>query len=226
MSGKLYGVGIGPGDPELLTLKAYRILKEADIIAFPGEIPEETVAFDIIGKIVDLSGKQLLGLSFPMTKNKEELEKEHDKGAAVIESYLKQDKTIAFPTLGDPCVYSTYFYIHKRIIEREYEAEIIPGITSFCAAAAMINESLAETDRQLHIIPSAYGIEEALKLPGTKVLMKACGKYKEVYRQAKESGQDVWCIQNLGMKNERILFDADEEEIENSYYTLFIVKER
>lgn len=226
MSGKIYGVGIGPGDPELLTLKAYRILKEADIIAFPGEIPEKTVAYEIIGKIVDLSAKQLLGLSFPMTKNKEELEKEHDKGAAVIESYLKHGKTIAFPTLGDPCVYSTYFYIHKRIVERGYEAEIIPGITSFCAAAAVINESLAETDRQLHIIPSAYGIEEALKLPGTKVLMKACGKYKEVYRQAKESGQNVWCIQNLGMKNERILFDVNEEEIDNSYYTLFIVKER
>ena len=225
MSGKLFGIGIGPGDPELMTLKAKRILEEAGVIVFPGEKPEKTVAYGIISKVIDLSKKQLVGLSFPMTKDKEILEENHRKGAETIRRFLEEGKTAAFPTLGDPGVYATYIYVHKRIRQWGYDAQIIPGVPSFCAAAAKISEALAETDQELHIIPSSYGVEDALKLKGTKVLMKAGSKFREVYEQVRKSGQKIWILQNIGMENERIYCDP-EDEIETGYYTLIIVKEK
>ena len=86
---------------------------------------------------------------------------------------LDEGKDVAYLTLGDPTIYSTYIYIQRIIKESGYEAEIINGIPSFCAVAAKLGDSLADRSEQLHIIPSSYDIEEALELPGNKILMKA-----------------------------------------------------
>ena len=111
-----------------------------------------------------------------MTKDRAVLEDNHNKAADAVESYLKQGKNVVFLTLGDPTIYSTYLYVHKRILERGYQAEIVSGITSFCAVAARLNMGLAEMAEPLHVIPATYKAEEMddlLKLPGTKVLMKS-----------------------------------------------------
>ena len=137
MKGKLYGVGTGPGDPELLTLKALRVIQEADIIAVPGEQPEKSMAYQIVkGAYPKLDEKNLMAVSMPMIREKEALRCAHDKAAERIRTELDQGKNIAFLTLGDPTVYSTYLYIHKRITAWGYETEIINGIPSFCAVAA------------------------------------------------------------------------------------------
>ena len=136
MKGTLYGIGVGPGDPELLTLKALRLIKEADVIALPGEEPKETVAYKIVeGAYKEISEKVLLPVHMPMTKDPELLEKYHDEGAVLIKKELDKGKNVAFLTLGDPTVYSTYIYVHKRIKEMGYPTEIVSGITSFCAVS-------------------------------------------------------------------------------------------
>lgn len=137
MTGKLYGLGVGPGDPELLTVKALRLVKESDVVAVPGAVAEESVAYKIVkGVYQELDEKNLIPIPMPMTKDPAVLEENHQKAADTIEELLKQGKQVAFLTLGDPTVYSTYLYVHKRILERGYEVEIVSGIPSFLCGSS------------------------------------------------------------------------------------------
>ena len=131
-----------------------------------------------------------------------------------------------FLTLGDPSVYSTYLYIHKKVQAAGYETEIISGITSFCAAAARLNIGLVEKAQQLHVIPASYQIEEALKLPGTKVLMKAGKKIEQVKEVLQQQDAQVVMIENCGMPGEKVYYGADAIPEDAGYYSLIIVKEK
>lgn len=226
MSGKLYGVGVGPGDPELLTLKAMRLVREADVIAVPGEDPKESVAYKIVkGAYEKLDEKELMAVPMPMTKDKEVLEKSHAQGTKMVQEELDKGHKVVFLTLGDPTVYSTYLYIHKRICELGYDTEIVSGIPSFCAVSARLNTGLVEKAEPLHVIPASYQIQEALKLPGTKVLMKAGKMMKEVKEQIQELGSKGVMIENCGMPDEKIYRSIEEIPEDAGYYSLIIVKE-
>ena len=229
MQGKLYGVGVGPGDPELLTLKALRLIKDNEVIAVPGKEIRTSVAYQIVkGAYEELDEKTLIPVAMPMTKDPQVLKANHDKAADQVESYLKEGKNVVFLTLGDTTVYSTYLYVHKRILERGYEAEIVSGITSFCAVAARLNMGLVEADQPLHVIPATYKaqeMDEILKLPGTKVLMKTGKKMKQVKESIEKSGQKAVMIENCGMPSEKIYRSAEEIPEDSGYYSLIIVKE-
>lgn len=226
MAGKLFGLGIGPGDPELLTLKAVRIIQESDVIAVPGKVKEESVAYQITKQAVkELDEKEIIAVHMPMTKDQEKLESSHNEGAEQVEKYLKEGKNVAFLTLGDPTVYSTYLYIHKRIQDRGYEVEIVSGITSFCAVAARLNIGLVEKAEPLHVIPASYQIEDALKLPGTKVLMKAGKKMAMVKEELQKRNERAVMIENCGMENEKIYRSVEEIPEDAGYYSLIIAKE-
>ena len=229
MQGKLYGVGVGPGDPELLTLKALRLIKENEIIAVPGKDIRASVAYQIVkGAYEDLDKKTLIPVAMPMTKDPQVLKANHDKAADQVEDYLREGKNVVFLTLGDTTVYSTYLYVHKRILERGYGAEIVSGITSFCAVAARLNMGLVEADQPLHVIPATYKaqeMDEILKLPGTKVLMKTGKKMKQVKESIEKSGQKAVMIENCGMPSEKIYRSAEEIQEDSGYYSLIIVKE-
>ncbi|MCR4942978.1 MAG: precorrin-2 C(20)-methyltransferase [Clostridium sp.] len=133
---------------------------------------------------------------------------------------------MAFLTLGDPCVYSTYIYIHKLIKSAGYETEIVSGVPSFCAAAARINEGLVEKSEELHIIPASYQIEESLDFSGTKVLMKSGKKISSVKEKIKEKNLNAVMVENCGMENEKVYMDIDSINEDASYYSLIIVKEK
>lgn len=249
MKGKLYGIGIGPGDPELLTLKAVRLIKEADILAVPGNDPRESVAYQIVksafeylerteiemihkssehGEIISqfLNQKEVLAIPMPMTKDKEILEQSHSEGARRITKLLDQGKIVAFLTLGDPTVYSTYLYIHKKIVAEDYEAEIVSGVPSFCAVAARLNMGLAEQAEPLHIIPATYETGDLLKLSGTKVLMKAGKNLVNVKKDIQAMDAEAVMIENCGMPNEKIYQSIEEIPETAGYYSLLIVKEK
>lgn len=228
MTGKLYGVGVGPGDPELLTLKALRLIRENSVIAVPGNEIQASVAYQIVkGAYEALDEKTLLPVAMPMTKDPVVLEANHEKAAQDVERYLKQGENVVFLTLGDPTVYSTYLYVHKRILAKGYEAEIVSGITSFCAVAARLNMGLVERDEPLHVIPATYQAEDmdrVLKLPGTKVLMKTGRKMAQVRESIQKSGQQAVMIENCGMPGEQIYQGAENIPEKSGYYSLIIVK--
>lgn len=225
MRGKLYGVGIGPGDPELLTLKAVRLIRECPVFAVPGKVKEETVAYKIVKQAVpELDEKECLEVEFRMTKDEKKLDEIHRAGAKKVMECLDTGKDVAFLTLGDPTVYSTYLYIHQLVKEAGYDTEIISGITSFCAVAARLNSGLVEKAQMLHVIPSSYRIEDALELPGVKVLMKAGSRMGQVKEQLLEKNCQVEMIENCGMEEERIYRSAEEIPEQAGYYSLLIVK--
>ena len=227
MAGILYGVGVGPGDPELMTLKAVRMIKENEVIAVPGADVKKTVAYQIaVQAVPELEQKQLLPIYMPMTHDQEEIERNHKKGADNIEAYLKQGKNVVFLTLGDPTIYSTFSYLQKRILDRGYETQLVSGITSFCAAAARMNIPLAEWNQQLHIVPAVHQLDSRLEQSGNYILMKSGKKMNQVKVILKESGRNVQMVENCGMPNERIYRSVEEIPDDAGYYSLIIAKER
>lgn len=225
--GKLYGVGVGPGDPELMTIKAVRVIRECDILIVPGKEPEDTVAYRIARQAVpEAAEKELAGVHMPMTKDPAKLEESHREAAAAVREILDSGKTAAFLTLGDPCIYSTYSYIQKQLKEEGYLTEIINGIPSFLAASAAFNEVLTEGADMLHIIPATYQIEEGMNLSGTRVLMK-CGRRLPEVRACieRKKGTAGKMIERCGMEGERIYQSAQEFPEESGYYSLVIVKD-
>lgn len=225
--GTLYGIGIGPGDPELLTLKAVRLIREAQVVALPGKEAKDTVAYRIaVQAVPELQEKTLLSVDMPMTKDKEALRESHRLAAEAVEQELSQGKDVAFLTLGDPTVYSTYLYVHRKVRQDGYTTKIISGVTSFCAASAELDTGLVENSQQLHVIPASYQIEDALKLPGTKVLMKAGRKMEQVKEMLMAMDAEVLMVENCGMEGEKIIRGAQNIPESASYYSLIVVKEK
>lgn len=226
MKGTLYGVGVGPGDPELMTLKAVRLIRENMIIAVPGADPKETVAYKIaVQAVPELTEKELLPIYMPMTHDPEELEKNHTKGAMALEEVLDQGKNIVFLTLGDPCVYSTFSYLQKRVEKDGYHTELVSGITSFCAAAARLNIPLSEWNEQLHVVPAVHRLDSTLNESGNYILMKSGKKMNQVKEILSQSGRDVLMVENCGMENEHIYRSVEEIPDDAGYYSLIIAKE-
>lgn len=225
MAGKLYGIGVGPGDGELLTLKAARLIKECDVIAIPADNKDNCTAYLIgVQAVPELAYKKILPVIMPMTKDKEVLNLSHEKGAADIIELLEDEKKVGFLTLGDPTVYSTYMYIHNRVKLRGYETEIINGIPSFCAVAATLGISLAENKEQLHIFPASYELTDAFALQGTKIFMKMGKKLSEVKSKIKDAGINAYMVENCGMENEKIYQNIEEFPEDAGYYSLIIIK--
>ena len=226
MKGTLFGVGVGPGDPELMTLKAVRMIRENEVIAVPGADVRETVAYKIaVQAVPELADKELLPIYMPMTHDAEELELNHAKGAKTLESYLDQGKNIVFLTLGDPCVYSTFSYLQHREEADGYHTELFSGITSFCAAAARLNISLSEWNEQLHIIPAVHRLDNELTESGNYILMKSGKKMNQVKEILARSGKDVLMVENCGMPDEHIYHSVEEIPDDAGYYSLIIAKE-
>lgn len=226
MAGILYGVGVGPGDPELMTLKAVRLIRETDVIALPGPDARETVAYQIaVQAVPELKEKTLVPVVMPMTHDQEEMNRNHDQAADILEEYLKQGKDVVFLTLGDPTIYSTYLYVQKRIAARGYDTRLVSGITSFCAAAARTNTPLVEWNEQLHVVPAVHRLDSRLEQSGSYVLMKSGKKMNQVKEILKKSGRDVVMVENCGMENEKIYRGVDEIPDDAGYYSLIIAKE-
>lgn len=226
MKGTLYGVGVGPGDPELMTLKAARLIRDNEVIACPGRNAVDTVAYKIALQAEPaLQSKTLLSVEMPMTHDPDALERGHQEAAAVVEAHLKEGRNVVFLTLGDPSIYSTYLYVQKRVSAHGYPTELVPGVTSFCAAAARAGISLAEWEEQLHIVPAVHRLDGKLDLPDNYVLMKSGSRMKEVKEQLRQCGKDVVMVENCGMPDEHIYRGVDEIPDDAGYYSLIIAKE-
>lgn len=227
MSGILYGVGVGPGDPKLMTFLAAETIRKCPVLAVPAGTREQAVSYRIASGIIEhLEEKETMCFVTPMTKEKEILEHHYQAVAEQIAERLEQGKDVAYLTLGDPTVYSTYIYVHRLMVERGYQAQIINGVPSFCAAAAALGDSLADRGEQIHIIPSSYDMEQALELSGTKILMKAGSKMPAVKKMLQDRGIDGVMVENCGMTEERIYRSIEEIPDQVGYYCLTVLKEQ
>ena len=230
MSGILYGIGVGPGDPELLTLKAVKIMKACDVLLLPSAPKEECYAYKIVYEAVpEIREKEIVCKPFPMIKDPDKLAAAHDKIYGEIETYLDNGEKVAFLTIGDPSVYSTYSYIHARALRRGKDAIIVSGVPSFCAVAARLGIPLGDNRNEIHVIPGSYAVEETMSLKGTRVYMKSGKKLEELrqkLRAENASGElDVYAVSNCGMPDEKVTEGLENLDIQSGYLTIVIVKE-
>ena len=228
--GTLYGIGVGPGDPELVTVKALRCMEKSDLIVLPAADPAGCHAYQIARQAYPwIEKKELVCLPFPMTKDEEKLRRAHEEIFARIASYLTEGKIVAFLTIGDPSVYSTYGYIHRRVAAWGGNVKMISGVPSFCAAAASLGISLGDNRDEIHVIPGSYEVEETMALSGTRVYMKSGKSLAHLKalleEQQKEKKMSVYCVENCGMADERIRLGAEALGESGSYLTTLIVKD-
>ena len=229
MTGKLYGIGTGPGDPELLTIKAIRTLEQCDLIVIPNSGSDDRVALEIVSPYV--SDKPMIECRFSMSRDEEERKRRRLAVADEICEHLTDGKTVGFITLGDPSIYSTYAYIHDIVMKRGFPVEIIPGISSFSAAAATLKTPLCEGSQMLHIIPAGCEtpIDAGLALPGNKVIMKAGKNMKDVLQRLVhiEAGKQIKVVSRCTMPGEQVLdpTEALEQAEQIGYFSVIIIQE-
>ena len=226
MRGMIYGVGVGPGDAELMTLKAVRLIRECDVLALPGKEPKETTAYKIAAAAVpEIEKKTLLALDMPMTKDKAVQQAAHEQAAKLLERYADEEKNVAYLTLGDPTVYCTFSYVQKLLERDGYFVTLISGVPSFCAAAARLGVPLALWNEPIHVLPAMHTLDTALDGQGTYVLMKSGSKMKSVKEQLKAAGREALMVENCGMEQERVYRSAAEIPDDAGYFSLIISKE-
>lgn len=224
VKGKLWGVGVGPGDPELLTLKAARVLEQADVVLAPDTGKADKTALNIVSG--HLNGKTPILVSMPMTRDQEALEQAHSAAAQKIAAYLDEGKQVAFITLGDATVYSTYMYVHEIVRTMGYDVEVVPGVPSFCAAAARLNISLCQGSEPLLVIPASHSAEKLLDVPANKVFMKAGSAILDLKKTLEEKNmlENAAMVENCSMENERVYPDFRDLKENSGYFSLVIVK--
>lgn len=232
MSGKLYGVGLGPGDPELMTLKAARILSSVDVICAPKSSEDkESIALSIAKTHVKKNAK-IIQPVFPMSKDIKKLEKSWDEATEMIFSELKQGRDVAFVTVGDPLFYSTYSYILKKMKKnhREVEVETIPGVTSLSACFAQLNLPLAERNEKITALPAAYGLRELKELANFDaiVLMKVSRNFDKIVETLEKAGlkENAIFVSRCGSRN---FFSSDLDTMlgkEIDYMSMIIIKRK
>ena len=226
--GKLIGIGVGPGDTELLTLKAAKVLKTVPVVFSPKSSKEkESIALSIVKPVLEerKDYKRLMVVEpiFPMIEDKEELEKIWTSASELIAQYLDSGRDVAFITLGDTSIFSTYSYVQKRLMGR-YEIETIPGITSFTACAAARNKALVEQNDILTIVPKIDDrLEQVLDYSDSVVLMKASRNTSELEStiESKNRPKEIYSVQNCTRENEKIIEGFSNEK---PYLTTTIIK--
>ncbi len=229
--GRLIGVGVGPGDPELMTLKAVRLIRECDCIILPAAVKEKCTAYGIAKQAVpELENKEIYAFDFPMTRDKEKMLSEIGKISEEIIKILEKRENAVFLTLGDPTVYSTFMYVLENVKKAGAETEVVSGITSFCAAAARLQIPIGAGNSEIHIISGNDEIEHTSRFKGTRIYMKSgrqLGRLKQyLINESKEKPLQIYTINNCGMENEEVSTGAEAINETAGYFTIVIVKDQ
>lgn len=230
MTGILYGIGVGPGDPDQITLKAVNAIKECDVICLPKSDKEKCRAYQIaIGAVPELKYKKIISFDYEMIRDEETLFNMHNQFFQHYKRLILEGYNLGFLTIGDPTIYSTFGYIMKFARADGIDVEIINGVTSFCGTAAACGVLLSERDENIHIISGQNNnIDEILKLSGTKIIMKS-GKniaaIKEQLIDLEFQGKvSVCAVIDCGMETEQIFTSAMTIPDNSRYMITIIVK--
>lgn len=214
----LYGIGVGPGDKELLTVKAVRTIEKCQVVVAPCAVEGgESIALETAREYIK-SGTEVVIKHFPMGKK--------DRVIKALEAYefiearLSEGKDVAFLTIGDPYIYSTYSHMLKHVRDCGFEVQTIPGITSFCAAGSLVNKTLVVGDEKLVIMPAT----KVKEITDEKfvVIMKVYKHEEEVLDVLEEKGFDYVYASRVGREGETVLSEREKILKLRDYMSLII----
>ncbi|MFB7155906.1 precorrin-2 C(20)-methyltransferase [Lysinibacillus sp. NPDC056232] len=230
--GILYGLGVGPGDPELITVKAFRVIQESPVIAYPKKLKgSKSYAHRIVDVYINPEEKDMLGLVFPMTKDEAVLEREWTKSVELVYGKLQEGKDVAFVTEGDPLLYSTFIHMMKLMQDMHPDVEIqtVPGISSFNGSASRLGIALADGDDRVAIVPAHDDYEamrEAIESHDAVVFIKVA----KVIDLMLEVLRDLDLLDKASVvtkvtSDEEIIWDVQElDGVDLEYLTLMVVR--
>ena len=236
---ELICVGCGPGDPELLTVKAVKAIQNADVIMCPtSKEGKPSIALSVVTSIIDKSKKkEIVNLVFPMTKNKDTLEKTWEKNSRILAEKVLSGKKVVYLTVGDPYLYSTWIYLHRELETKypEIKITVIPGIVSIFTFASKVGISLAEGAEKVTIFPSCYDlsqVKELAKNSDTMVFLKDGRYFEQVIELLKEAGfsdDSIFAIgQDLDTEHEIVkkltLGEVTKDTMTTKYFSIMVVK--
>jgi len=230
--GKLYAVGVGPGDPELLTLKARRILSEVQVVAMPQNRDGKSYAYSIASEWLDPRRQEILRLPFALSGSEENRRPYWETATKSLLDRLREGMDVAYITEGDPLLYSTFIPLLQMLQRQQpyLEIEIIPGISSVNSSAAKVAVPLARGTERVAILTAIEGREEiqrAVQNFDTVVLLKFHSHLAEVRGVLTELGLEdrVWVVERCGTPEERIFYGLkDLPAVGLSYFATMIIK--
>jgi len=241
LPGKFFGVGVGPGNPQLVTIKASQVLMTVDVICAPKANPRKpSYALKTVRTIIKASNKsqETIELVYPMVKDRKLMERAVERNAEIIVSRLREGKNVAFITLGDPMLYSTFINTYRKVVEKlpEVEVEIIPGVTSLSACAAASKIPVAEAEEAVVIIPTTSNLEKLEMLAqqaDTIIFMKGIkdmeGLFKALTRSGFSENSQAVIATNIGTPSEEVrimkLHELRKMKGE-SYFSTIIVRRK
>lgn len=236
---ELICVGCGPGDPELLTVKAVNAIKNADVIMCPtSKEGKPSIALSVISSIIDQQKKpEIIHLVFPMTKDTDILKNTWEKNSQMIAEHSFSNKKVVYITVGDPYLYSTWIYLHRELSIKHPEIKItvIPGIVSMFTFASKVGISLAEGAEKMAVIPSCYDltqVKEIAKNCDTMIFLKDGRYFDQVIDLIKKAGfsnESIFAIgQDLGTDHEIVkkltLGEVNQDTLTSKYFSIMVIK--
>ena len=214
--GTLYGIGVGPGDPELISVRGVNVMRKCSHVFVPiARIKAESVALSIAKRYVP-DAARIHEVVFPMVTDRDELQDRWDESAELVARVLEEGHDACFLTLGDPLLYSTYIYLVRALRQRLQDCEVVtvPGITAFSAVAALTDFPVGESKEPVVIVPTADDLEDvrrALDMGGTVILMKIGKRLNAVLDLLEETNtleRGVF-VARAGMPEQRIETDLN-----------------
>lgn len=219
---KLYGIGVGPGDTELLTLKAVRIIQNSDIIVVPSaKNGGKSIAYDTVKEFIKKDAEVLV-MHFPMGGQEQEIKIREN--AKEVEERLSMGQDVVFLTIGDPFIFSTYIYLLQNLKDDGFEVETVPGITSFCACASVANEYLVIGDEPLLVLPANR--LDTVKGQKNLAIMKVYKIEEKVLDFLDSNDYDYVYIKKAGRKGQEIIRNREEILKSREYMSLIIAHKK
>ncbi|QSR33007.1 ATP-binding protein [Nocardioides sp. S5] len=234
MTGRLYGVGLGPGDPELVTLKAARLIRDADVIAFHAGVGKQSNARRIAADLIPGSAIEE-ELRYPVTTGPTAhpggyagaMAEFYEECASRLTVHLQQGRTVVVLAEGDPLFYGSYMYLHDRLAPR-FETEVVPGVPAFAAATAVLASPLVRQTDVLTVLPGTLDVPElARRLADTDgaIIMKLGRRFPGVVEALRQAGrlEHAMYVERASMPAERWMPVDDVDPASVPYFSLIVV---
>ena len=227
ITGQIWGIGVGPGDPDLMTLKAHRILQEADVVAFPAPAGSDSLVRSIAAPYIPADAEEFV-ISTPMDVARHPAQDVYDWATGEIGKMADAGKSVAILCEGDPFFYGSFMYLYSRL-SRSYDVKVVPGVSSVNACAAELGMPLAARSDVISAIPAtldAETLKARLQSADTALIIKA-GRHLKKVKQVLDSlgvSDNAMYIERATMDNQRILPLSEVSEDTAPYFSMIIVR--